>query len=348
MDSVSQIVLGSAVGYAVLGNKIGRKAAIYGAVLGTLPDLDVLLPYAGEVEAFTYHRGFSHSILVQLVISPFLVWLITRFNHSPAVSNRAWFWFVFLCLSTHGILDSFTVYGTQLLWPITEYPFAVGNLFIIDPVYTLPLLAAFVAVLLPQIKPSNKAKINTFGLVISCLYISWSLAAKAYIDRNLAIALNAQEITAERYLSTPAPFSTLLWRVIVMSDGKYYEGYMSVFDSPTEVSLDRYQSSERLLGDIHNQWGVQRLKWFTKGFYSVTQEQQNIVLTDLRMGAECSYAFNFIVGQILENTVMAGSYEKYMRRPDLGQVGRIWHRIWDPTVSLAPTKINGMCTTNKS
>ena len=34
-----------------------------------------------------------------------------------------------------------TVYGTQLLWPLTEYPFAVG-MFIIDPVY-LPLLLTF-------------------------------------------------------------------------------------------------------------------------------------------------------------------------------------------------------------
>ncbi|MGB3668335.1 MAG: metal-dependent hydrolase, partial [Bermanella sp.] len=50
MDSVTQVVLGGAVGYAVLGDKVGRKAALYGAVLGTLPDLDVFLPYGGEVE----------------------------------------------------------------------------------------------------------------------------------------------------------------------------------------------------------------------------------------------------------------------------------------------------------
>ena len=41
MDSLTQVALGSAVGYAVLGNKIGRKAVFWGAALGTLPDLDV-------------------------------------------------------------------------------------------------------------------------------------------------------------------------------------------------------------------------------------------------------------------------------------------------------------------
>ena len=133
MDSLTQAVLGGTVGYAVLGNKVGGKAAIYGALLGTLPDLDVFLPYGGEVEAFTYHRGFSHSILMHLLISPFIVWLITLWDQSASRCKKHWFWLIFLCLSSHAILDALTVYGTQLLWPITEYPFGVSNLFIIDP-----------------------------------------------------------------------------------------------------------------------------------------------------------------------------------------------------------------------
>ncbi|MCB0468978.1 MAG: metal-dependent hydrolase, partial [Aequorivita sp.] len=42
MDSVTQIVLGAAVGEAVLGKKIGNKAMALGAIAGTIPDLDVL------------------------------------------------------------------------------------------------------------------------------------------------------------------------------------------------------------------------------------------------------------------------------------------------------------------
>ncbi len=77
-----------------------------------------------------------------------------------AGNERQWFWLVFLCLSTHGILDSFTVYGTQLMWPITEYPFAVSNLFIIDSLYTLPLLFAFIVIFLPLFKLVIFSKIN--------------------------------------------------------------------------------------------------------------------------------------------------------------------------------------------
>lgn len=348
MDSLTQAVLGSAVGYAVLGNKVGGKAAIYGAVLGTLPDLDVFLPYGGEVEAFTYHRGFSHSILMHLLISPFIVWLITRWDQTAALYKKHWFWLVFLCLSTHAVLDGLTVYGTQLLWPITEYPFAVSNLFIIDPIYTLPLLIAFVAVFLPRVKPKSAVRINGFALVISSLYVCWSLAAKAYIDKNVEIALNDRQIHAQHYLSNPAPLSTLLWRILVMSDGQYYEGYVSVFDSPADVSLNVYPSSDYLLSNIKDEWAVQRLQWFTKGFYSVQLDKQNIVLTDLRMGAECGYVFNFIVGQKTSDGIVASHADMYSVRPNLTQLGSIWDRIWDPSVSLVPDKTNGVCLTRQN
>lgn len=348
MDSLTQVVLGGAVGYAVLGNKVGRKAAIYGAILGTLPDLDVFLPYGGEVEAFTYHRGFSHSLLVHLLISPLIAWLITTYHQSTTLYKKHWFWLVFLCLSTHGILDGFTVYGTQLLWPITEYPFAVSNLFIIDPMYTLPLLIAFIVVLLPSIKPQIASKINIFAIAISSLYVCWSLAAKVYIDDKVAIALNDRQIKASDYLSTPAPLSTLLWRILVMADGQYYEGYVSIFDSASDVSLNVYHSSDYLLDNIKDEWGVKRLQWFTKGFYLVKQEQQDIVLSDLRMGAECSYVFNFIVGEQTNNGIVSSDIEKFSVRPDLSQIGSIWDRIWDPSVSLAPDKENGVCATRKN
>ena len=66
MDSLTQITLGAALGEAVLGRQVGRKAMLYGAVCGTLPDLDVLLKFGDPVMDFTFHRSFSHSIFVLL------------------------------------------------------------------------------------------------------------------------------------------------------------------------------------------------------------------------------------------------------------------------------------------
>ncbi len=105
MDSLTQVVLGSAVGYAVLGNKIGRKAALWGAALGTLPDLDVFIPYGGPVEAFTYHPGFSHSFIVHLLISPLIVWLILKIHSGMQIHKARWFgWYFYVYRPMHYLI----------------------------------------------------------------------------------------------------------------------------------------------------------------------------------------------------------------------------------------------------
>jgi inner membrane protein len=335
MDSLTQIALGGAIGYAVLGSKVGRKAVAWGAILGTLPDLDVFLPYAGDVEAFTYHRGFSHSLWVHLLISPFITWLILKLHTNNQQYQKQWFWLVFLCLSTHAILDSLTVYGTQLMWPFSEYPVAVSNVFIIDPMYTLPLLLGLVFTLLPKVSTTTARNMNFLAIALSSAYLCFSLIAKFAIDHRVKTALSNRGIQVNAYLSTPAPLTTLLWRIVVMSDGYYYEGYASIFDKPENVTLNAYQTYPVLISDIQNEWGVKRLQWFTKGFYSVRQKADNIVFSDLRMGAECSYVFNFNIGEKTATGVKIGNFKKVSERPDLSKLGNIWDRIWSPRVSLA-------------
>jgi len=343
MDSLTQIALGASVGYAVLGNKVGRKAIVWGAVLGTLPDLDVFLPYAGEVEAFTYHRGFSHSLLVHLLASPFITWLILTLYSSDQQYRKEWFWLIFLSLSTHAILDSFTVYGTQLMWPFTEYPFAVSNVFIIDPLYTLPLLLGLAFAFFPKVKAITASRMNFLGIALSSVYIGWSLIAKVAIDQTVEAALRERGIQVNAYISTPAPLTTMLWRIVVMSDGQYYEGYASVFDGPKDVTLNAYQTYPELLNQLQGEWGIERLQWFTRGFYSVRKKQDNVVLSDLRMGVECSYAFNFVVGKKTQSGIQVGDFEKVTERPDLSKVALIWDRIWDPSVSLASALAETNC-----
>ena len=343
MDSLTQIALGGAVGYAVMGSKVGRKAILWGAIMGTMPDLDVFWPYAGEVESFTYHRGFSHSLLVHLLVSPFITWLILKVHSDTQEYRKGWFYLVFLCLSTHAILDSFTVYGTQLLWPLMEYPFGISNIFIIDPFYTLPLLVGLIVALLPKITPAMAVRMNTIGLVVSSVYIAWSLVAKVLIDQKVETALEQRGIKANIYVSSPAAFSTFLWRIVIVSNDEYYEAYASVLDSPSELSLTPYKSEPALLNDISGEWGVQRLQWFMKGMYSVSLRGNDVVMSDLRMGVECGYVFNFVVGKQTESGVQATKVEKFSQRPDLSKVGGIWNRIWDPTVKLSPVKDENGC-----
>ena len=79
MDSLTQIVLGAACGEVVLGKKVGNRAMLWGAIGGTIPDLDIILgPFISEVDALAIHRGFSHSIVFSILLGITVTFLFYR------------------------------------------------------------------------------------------------------------------------------------------------------------------------------------------------------------------------------------------------------------------------------
>ncbi len=134
MDSLSQFVLGASVAVAAVGSRTATwKAALWGGVAGTLPDLDVLIDHGDALSNMVLRRAESHSLVWLTLASPVLGALPARLHGGRF---RVWWLAMWLALVTHPLLDAMTVYGTQLLLPFTAYPFGVGSIFIIDPLYT--------------------------------------------------------------------------------------------------------------------------------------------------------------------------------------------------------------------
>ena len=143
MDSITQIVLGAACGEAVLGKKIGNKALLFGAIGGTIPDLDVFvgnLLYNNQIDAMLFHRGFMHSIFFAIigafVFGWLTYWLYNKGKRKGSTSQKDWILLFFWSLFTHPILDAFTPYGTQLFAPFSDYRVALNNISVADPAYT--------------------------------------------------------------------------------------------------------------------------------------------------------------------------------------------------------------------
>ena len=147
MDSLTHIVFGAALGEALLGKKVGKKAMLLGAIANTIPDLDVFLVMGDPIREITLHRGFSHSLLFSVLAAPFLAWLAQRYL-KDRIGFRIWLLFFFCLLVTHPLLDCLTTYGTQFLLPFSDYRVNINSLFIIDVVYTLPMLVACIACLI--------------------------------------------------------------------------------------------------------------------------------------------------------------------------------------------------------
>jgi inner membrane protein len=336
MDSITQIALGAAVGEAVLGRKIGNKAMLWGAIAGTLPDLDVFVPLGDVVTNFTYHRSASHSLLMLALATPLLVWLINTIHPTLREHRVRWLLLVYLAFATHVLLDSFTTYGTQIFWPVSNLLVAWSTIFIIDPLYTLPLLAGVIAALV-MTRDSNRGHlVNRAGLVVSSLYLAWTVVASFAAESGFKSALHKQSIAHDKLYTSPAPFNTLLWRAVVMDHGGYYEAYYSLLDETNDIRFSHYPSERELLVGIEDHWPVQRLQWFTRGIYAVAQVQDDIIISDLRMGVEPHYVFRFKVG-VKSNPHARPSVPRQLAPVrDLSELPLLWARIWDQSVALGP------------
>ena len=224
MDSISQAALGSAVVLATMGRRTAAwKAALWGAVAGTLPDLDALIDHGDALLNMVLHRAESHSLFYLALLSAPLGWLVARLQGEQEHWPR-WWLALALALLTHPLLDVLTIYGTQLLQPFTDYPYGVGSMFIIDPLYTLPLLVGVVAAL----RSRQGLRWNQAGLVLSTAYLGWSLLAQQHVRGVLEESLRAQNLPSSQVLVTPAPFSTVLWRAVAMGPEHYHEAYLRV------------------------------------------------------------------------------------------------------------------------
>jgi inner membrane protein len=337
MDSLTQLVLGGAVSALIAPADHRRRALAAGAALGTLPDLDIIplsLSGVDRVSFVTWHRGPSHSLFV-LGFTGWLLWLLLR-RVSTAVREAParWFWAIEAALLTHPLLDAFTVYGTQLFWPLPWPPVMWASIFIIDPIYTLPLLAACAAAWWLRDRPSA-TRCLWVGVSLSTGYLAWSLAAKAIVEREAQRALAEKGWKDVHYFSVPMPFNTLLWRVVAMTPDGFLEGERSLAVDRRPMSFRRYASDHAALKAVADFPSVQRLKWFTRGFLKAEQRDGRLVLTDLRMGAEPDYVFQYVVAQ---NDAQGNWQRIPVERHswpsrDRFRLAGLWRRIWKEPVA---------------
>jgi inner membrane protein len=298
MDSLTQFALGAAVSVAAMGRRTAAwKAALWGGLAGTLPDLDVLVDHGDAVRNMVLHRAESHSLFWLSLLSFPLAAVVARVAGGRSEWKR-WWLALWLALVTHPLLDALTVYGTRLLLPFDSFPYGVGSVFIIDPLYTVPLLGGVVLALAMR-GSSGGQRANAMGLLLSSVYLVWSVAVQAHVVDRARSALAQQGIAAPHLLVTPTPFNTVLWRVVAVNDEAYYEGFHSLLDAKDSpaISFERFDRGAPLLAQWQGLDAVTRLAEFSRGFYAMRERAGQIELVDLRMGQEPNYSFSFVVAE---------------------------------------------------
>ncbi|MBT8105541.1 MAG: metal-dependent hydrolase [Woeseiaceae bacterium] len=326
MDSITQAALGACVTAVCVPREHRRRALLAGAMLGTLPDLDIFIDFGDAVRNFTYHRGFSHSLFVLPGVAV-VIWLALRRWWAPVrAAPRPWFAGIFLALVTHPLIDAHTAYGTQLLWPLAVTPTSWATMFIIDPLFTLPLIVGVIALSGWALRPSA-SKVVVAGLALSSAYLGWTWVAKTLAEQQAHSALADAGVEYRAMFSTPTPLNSVLWRVVVLTDDGYAEGFDSLLIDEGRMAFRTYASDTRALAEASDLWAVQRLRWFAADFIRADVEDGRLVITDLRMGQEPSYVFRHVVAERGNPHWKPLEPERLMLLFDRGDLGAVWQRI---------------------
>lgn len=286
MDTVTQIALGSAVGEATAGQDAGGRAPLWGAVFGLLPDLDVLAnPFLTEVQALTMHRSVTHSLLFIALVSGPAAYGLRHLHRNLPVSAGRWGALVVWTLATHVGLDCLTTYGTQVFWPFSDYPVIYGSIFIIDPLYTLPLATGLLVALRWPAPASARRWANYAGLAVSSAYLLFTVVNKERVTRVFGDALSEKAPQYEWIFTTPTPFNNLLWRGVAEVEDGYYVGYYSLLDPDRSVDFQYVSKQHDLLTHRANSPILKELRRFSRGFFVVRQSDAGpLRLHDLRFG----------------------------------------------------------------
>lgn len=328
MDSLTQIVLGAAVGEAVLGKKIGNKAMVLGAVAGTIPDLDVFVGYFTDtVSALEIHRGFTHSIVFAVGVGLLFAWLCALWDKRAVL--KEWWLFWFLTFVTHPLLDAHTTWGTQLFWPF-ETRLAYKNIFVIDPLYTVPFLVFLILAMLQKKGSIKRRKFNNLGLIISSSYMVLTIVLKGITYFEFKSELEAQNIEYLTLQNKPSPFNTILWTANVETEDAFLIGNYSFFDTQP-VKFYSHRKNHQALGELSKEDKIQRLIKVVEGWYTISERNGQLLFNDLRFGLMSvdpnadKYAFSYIIEK--KNGELKITEEPKDRSDAKRLLGDLWNRI---------------------
>jgi len=230
MEPISQALLGAAVGEVAAGRRLGRRALLWGAVLGAAPDLDVLAaPLHGGFGEWLYHRGTTHSLWFGFVAGPVLGWGLWRWRDPERRTPlAAWVGLAVLALVTHPLLDGFTAYGTQLFAPFWRERFAWNGVGIVDPIYTLPLALGVAAAATTRGTPAFRRRALHAGLAVSTLYLAAGVALNEWAETRVEAALEREGRSVARVRVYPTVLQPFTRHFVAWTDAGAHVGWHSL------------------------------------------------------------------------------------------------------------------------
>ncbi len=290
MDPLSQASFGASLSQSFASNKSQQRSAlVIGAVSGMAPDLDILIRSAEDPMLFLeFHRQFTHALIfipVGALICALCFyavmssgWFLRKWP-AAKLSFRQVYLFSFLGYATHGFLDACTSYGTQLLWPFSSQRFAWNTVSIIDPLFTLPIVAL---VLFAAYR--KNARYARFAFAYAIIFLSLGLVQHQRAENMLHQLAEQRGHQVERMQVKPSFGNRHLWRMIYEYDGRYYVDAVKllwqseIINGTSIQKLNVKRDFPWLPVESQQAKDIERFRWFSDDFLAVSRKDPNLIM----------------------------------------------------------------------
>lgn len=288
MDPLTHSALGAVMGGVIGGKKEGLRAPVAGLLAGASPDLD-LVPtlFMDQMAKLDLHRGITHSVAFALLVSPLVAYAVCRCTGAKNVKGRFLTWTLIIMISilSHILLDCFTTYGTRVFLPFSDYRAAISSIAIADPFFSVPIIVAAVSLFAVKKNERLKKILVTAGSVSALIYLTMTVLVKMHVDSVFEDNYKKQNIEYNRHMTTPMPFSNLLWVGIAEGRDGYFTGYYSLLDLDRTILFDIDPKNHDYLSDLAGNSALETIIALSKNFYSVERSNGGFILNDLRYGS---------------------------------------------------------------
>lgn len=279
MDLITQGILGAAVGQVGFQRVLGRKALAYGAVIGMIPDADVLVRFSSDMCAeMLHHRGITHSLFFAPIVAPIMGWLCNNLHKQQQLS--AWIGLWFWALITHPLLDVFTVYGTQLLAPFSDHRFSFCAIPIIDPAYSVPLLLSVVIGFFIKRRVGISQTIAAGMLLLTTAYLFLGIEVR---DRALLHVRSQESAPVIRTEAFTTMLSIFYRRIVIEETNQFRVGFLNMLH-PEPIKWHTFEKAEIPEATLDKR-ELRIFYWFADGWVLPIHENNSLLLCDIRFGA---------------------------------------------------------------
>ncbi len=257
VDSLTHIALGAVIGETIAGKELGKKAILLGAAAQLFPDIDfVAALWLSPAENLVAHRGITHSLLFNILVTLFFAGIAQRKFRVASLSTRQWITFFGIQTGVHIFIDAFNAYGIGILEPFSAYRLSFHSLYVADPLFSIWIIVATIVLLVIKSNRLIRLRWTRFSLAICATYLLISLINKSIINKNVKRNLKQEHIVYTDFITTPTPFNNLLWYVMIKTSNGYYTGYRSVFDTES-LTLTYFPNNSELtktvtLPEVHD------------------------------------------------------------------------------------------------